>query len=574
MRNEILEFIRTNNLSIFNKSIPRISSKTIFKTRDARDVHQRVLNKICSNFVFDNTKSILKILENTPNQKQIESRQSFFKSLDEIGNVGNKDFTKLKKGFPSWRPDYDVIVATDDEADLIKLKSIGCPTVFINNPRDLMDLDKYDLVQVLRCEDFRSLLERIPQTFFLDSVDDVYLERFLIELSSWKKNLEFLMDIDSTPELKNLVRSLNDLLPLIDKNKPSTLSEQDIESELESINEKIMSKIKEMTLTGESVVSLLVKGIPKEIKDILELELSQSKVPRELFTDTIPLRLDDKEVEDYLRRQSNLSFIDSAANIRKKRDIIKNIPRLLRDLEIELIYQDFISGIREFSKDKDSYPQFSEKLEIKHSQNLFLDSPQPISFYLDPNNRCSILTGANSGGKTTLLEHLIQIITLSQLGIPVSGDVTVPLFTSVYYFAKNKGSVSKGAFETLLTQMSDINPGEKTLILADEIESVTEPGVAGEIIVSTAEYFLDKDCFLVIATHLGQEIKGLLPARCRIDGIEAKGLTDNYDLIVDHNPILGKLANSTPELIIERMAKTSKNSYFEWLFKNLKNRTR
>ncbi len=108
--------------------------------------------------------------------------------------------------------------------------------------------------------------------------------------------------------------------------------------------------------------------------------------------------------------------------------------------------------------------------------------------------------------------------------------------------------MSKGAFETLLTQMSEIQPGEKTLILADEIEAVTEPGVAGEIIVSTAEYFIEKNCFLVIATHLGQEVKDLLPDKCRIDGIEARGLTENYELIVDHNPVLGKLANSTPEM--------------------------
>jgi lysophospholipid acyltransferase (LPLAT)-like uncharacterized protein len=47
------------------------------------------------------------------------------------------------------------------------------------------------------------------------------------------------------------------------------------------------------------------------------------------------------------------------------------------------------------------------------------------------------------------------------------------LFSEIYYFAKNKGSTNKGAFETLLTQLSKIQPGKQTLILADEIESVT-----------------------------------------------------------------------------------------------------
>ena len=185
-------------------------------------------------------------------------------------------------------------------------------------------------------------------------------------------------------------------------------------------------------------------------------------------------------------------------------------------------------------------------------------------------NKCSILTGANSGGKTTLLEHIIQLISYSYLGLPVRGDLKIPIFTDVYYFAKSKGSMSKGAFETLLTQLSEIKTGDNTLILADEIEAVTEPGVAGRMIAASAGYFIDKDCFLVFATHLGQEIKNYLPKYARIDGIEAKGLDEKNELIVDHNPILGKLASSTPELIVEKMSKSSDNEYFKFLYDYLK----
>ena len=151
-----------------------------------------------------------------------------------------------------------------------------------------------------------------------------------------------------------------------------------------------------------------------------------------------------------------------------------------------------------------------------------------------------------------------------QLGLPLVGEFSIPLFTEVYYFAKNKGSASKGAFETLLSQMSNINPGSKTLILADEIEAVTEPGVAGKIISATAEYFISKNCFLILATHLGHEIGA------RIDGIEATGLDENFELIVNHNPVLGRLAHSTPELIVEKMASSKSSEYFKFLNKNLK----
>jgi dsDNA-specific endonuclease/ATPase MutS2 len=233
---------------------------------------------------------------------------------------------------------------------------------------------------------------------------------------------------------------------------------------------------------------------------------------------------------------------------------------------------DFLSGISQFIKDCEYWPEFEEFIEIRNTKNIFLDNAQPISFNLDNEYRCSILTGANSGGKTTLIEHIIQLIVLSNLGLPLNGIVNILIFTEVYYFAKNKGSASKGAFETLLTQMGEIKTGKNTLILADEIESVTEPGVAGKIIAATSDYFIKKNCFLIIATHLGQEIQKFLPKGARIDGIEAKGLDDENELIVDHNPVIGRLANSTPELIVEKMAKSRQEEYFIYLNESLKNR--
>ena len=81
-------------------------------------------------------------------------------------------------------------------------------------------------------------------------------------------------------------------------------------------------------------------------------------------------------------------------------------------------------------------------------------------------------------------------IVLSMLGLPASGLKEIPFFDELYYFAKNKGSPNKGAFETLLTQMSKISGDKNILILADEIESVTEPGIAGKIISATAKFFI------------------------------------------------------------------------------------
>ena len=43
----------------------------------------------------------------------------------------------------------------------------------------------------------------------------------------------------------------------------------------------------------------------------------------------------------------------------------------------------------------------------------------------------------------------------------------------------------------------------------------------------------------------------------RVDGIEAKGLDENYELIVDRTPKMNYLARSTPELILKRIYENS-----------------
>ena len=57
----------------------------------------------------------------------------------------------------------------------------------------------------------------------------------------------------------------------------------------------------------------------------------------------------------------------------------------------------------------------------------------------------------------------------------------------------------------------------------------------------------------------------------RVDGIEAKGLDENYNLIVDRTPRMDYFAKSTPELILRRMYEKSdgklKNIYLQMLEK-------
>lgn len=572
MKREILEFVRKNGLSPFNKFKTSVKNEgeDIYKTKDAKLIHNKVLNTFSKEFQFTDTSNLFNFFSFSNDLSLINQRRKFFEDIK--GEIGNSFLGQIKVPKKWWRPKYGIIVVTEDEKTFTQLQKLGCPVSFLLSETSLSSLEDYDVVQVIDCENFSRALESLPQSVFLDSIDEVYLERFVQDLSGWKENLEVLKELNDD-EVKELVNELSDLMFLMNDDKNDIISMEKVEGELEKINTEISKEIKQLTVSGESLFSMLSQSkIPDELMEIIRKAIGKSVIPNHLFVRKIPVSIDDEELERLIKIQSAKEHTGVAEKIKKNSNLLRKVPEKLQELSDLILLFDFVSGLSKYVVKTHSFPEESDELSMNSSVNLFLDNAQPISFKLDGENRCSILTGANSGGKTTLLEHIIQLISLFQIGLPVSGSIKIPMFSEIYYFAKNKGSMNKGAFETLLTQMSQIKSGEKTLILADEIESVTEPGVAGAIVCASAEYFIKQGCFLVVATHLGKEIKSRLPKNARIDGIEAKGLDENFELIVNHNPVLGRLANSTPELIVEKMANSNKNDYFTHLYEFLKRR--
>lgn len=585
-----MNFVLENGLSCFNPSKSLVkSSPSIYRTRDAKAIHNKVLSKLSSGFCFPESVNLWNFFSFSLDVSDILTRQEFFKGLVKK----DKSFlAKLSKPRQSWNPQYEIIAVTEDESTFIQLKDLACPVQLIVSESDVLDLENYDVVQVIDCDNYGSVIERLPQSVFIDSVENIYLERYLEQLSCWRDNFEILFNSVVSEEIKEVLFNLKSSFDLIDSKARKVLNVEEAERVLEGINEKISLRVRDMTISGDSLLKMLGEGkMPSDLLEIIEGNIAGSGLPQSIFNIKIPVEIDYSELEGQIKKQSANEFSSLAEEVKRRAEDLKKIPFLLEKLSALLLVEDFCLGVSEWIDDKGNFPTPSENLHFSDAENMFLNKAQPVSFQLDNFSRCSILTGANSGGKTTLIEHIIQNISLFYLGLPIVGEVHLPIFSDVYYFAKNKGSASKGAFETLLTQMSEIKSslGSKissdsedsndlnsnvrpgiTLVLADEIESVTEPGVAGKIISATAEYFIKRNCYLVIATHLGYEIQTCLPEGCRIDGIEAKGLDENYNLIVDHNPVLGRLAHSTPELIVEKMANASGGEYFKHLHECLK----
>ncbi|MFQ5920249.1 MAG: endonuclease MutS2, partial [Thermoplasmata archaeon] len=120
------------------------------------------------------------------------------------------------------------------------------------------------------------------------------------------------------------------------------------------------------------------------------------------------------------------------------------------------------------------------------------------------------------------------------------------------YFFSRQRALSAGALEGFLTTFMPLalDPQAK-LILADELESLTEPEAAGALIATFLEAAQASGSYAVVVTHTARSV--LRRVDVRVDGIEARGLDEAYNLVVDRTPRRNRIARSTPELILQRL---------------------
>ncbi|WP_135854294.1 MutS-related protein [Halorussus salinus] len=168
-------------------------------------------------------------------------------------------------------------------------------------------------------------------------------------------------------------------------------------------------------------------------------------------------------------------------------------------------------------------------------------------------DRVSVLTGANSGGKTTLLETLCQVALLAQMGLPVPADEAEVAISEDIVFHRRHASFNAGVLEsTLRSIVPPLTEGENTLMLVDEFEAITEPGSAADLLHGLVRLTVNRGALGVFVTHLADDLKPL-PEKARKDGIFAEGLDDDLELEVDYQPRFGTVGKSTPEFIVSRL---------------------
>ncbi|MFC7187036.1 MutS-related protein [Halorubrum yunnanense] len=208
---------------------------------------------------------------------------------------------------------------------------------------------------------------------------------------------------------------------------------------------------------------------------------------------------------------------------------------------------------------------------VRNARNLFVAGEvQPVSYAVGTHSladgagvasadapptgdRVSVLTGANSGGKTTLLETVCAVALLASMGLPVPAEAAeVGAFDRIV-FHRRHASFNAGVLEsTLKSVVPPLVEDGRTLMLVDEFEAITEPGRAADLLNGLVTLTVDRGALGVYVTHLAEDLSPL-PDAARIDGIFAEGLTSDLELRVDYQPRFGTIGKSTPEFIVSRL---------------------
>ncbi|MDS0295866.1 endonuclease MutS2 [Halogeometricum luteum] len=368
-------------------------------------------------------------------------------------------------------------------------------------------------------------------------------------------------------------------------------------------NDHLRDAIRErdVTIEGTDFLSLVEQGarvdslLSRELEDqyagavaaardhlveSLSLRPEEADIAARVFSDdpSFPVGYDEETLS---RLRTELKAGRDRRAVRLKRELAADLSAL-RDPVTEMVTDalelDVELAVSRFAREFDcTMPEFVDGgeggrggpagFEIEAGRSPLLDVPfeaaDPVDYGV---SGVTLLSGVNSGGKTSTLDLVALVVVLAHAGLPVPADrVELERFSELHYYAKSQGTLDAGAFESTLRDFRELVDGETNrLVLVDELESITEPGASAKIIAGILEALDDQSTTAVFVSHLADEIREAAGFPVAVDGIEAVGL-ENGELVVNRSPVKNHLARSTPELIVEKLAGEDTSGFYDRL---------
>ncbi|HSO25212.1 MAG TPA: helix-hairpin-helix domain-containing protein [Methanobacteriaceae archaeon] len=568
-------------------------TEEFLKTERALQLYEEILEKILSYAHTSHAKNKILLLSPLQDPEKIESSIDFVMDAKRsVSNLPIKHVRQLLNNLSlpqEVKPNYDpsIAILVENSEDYGYLVDLGLNRHYpIITAQESSEIQEYEFVIYvyssgeLALDDEGNIIMVSRDSEVLEIIPESVLNYFTSNKSILNQVLELRNLLQKETVLGETIEILNELEDLkykeVDFDKAVNYAKKRADDE-------IKSSVKNVDLKGDEVLALLNQGMTEKIEKIFDEVISKARADIKSdtgtefdpFLRTYPLEIDYAELERVKKQELSKKQIEIFDKKVKAAQRLSQI-RIKVDDEIkealEFDYQFALGCFAHYYQLK--APEIGESFRLEGALHLNLantsnstnqeipEDIQKIDYSLFYPENVALLTGANSGGKTTLLETLAQISIMTHMGLPVCAEkAEVKLLDEVYFFSKQR-SLDAGAFESFLrTFMPIVTTNKQKLILLDELEAITELEAAVKIISSFIELINDSDSFAVIVTHMAREIIKYAPVR--VDGIEAKGLDDEYNLLVDRTPRMNYLARSTPELILKMIHSRSEGKLKE-----------
>ena len=555
------------------------------KSDRAMELYEDIINKILAYSNTKYSKNRILLLSPSKDIEKINSQLDFV--MDAKQHVSQLPIIKLRglmknlKEVEEVKAEYDpskaILVESDEDNSY--LTDLGLNQYYpiltaSDSPLLREELMNYDLVFYVYSQGILDF-EGMPNLVMINIEDNDYEIVPEKIINFFIQNKDLFTRVHEIQKIRNKESVLGEIIPIIDEVNIIDKREVDIEklvySLKEDMDDELEKSIKQVDLEGDEILNLLNNNFPPKIKKIFDEIINKRKeiiyektgIRFDPFLRKYPIEIDDTEIERIILEQSSKKendIFDIKRNAAIELNSIKE--KAIKEVE-DVIKFDYEFSLGSFAYEYDlCRPEFSEEIELNGALHLELalkkdkDQIQKVDYKLTQDENIALLTGANSGGKTTLLETLTQISIMAQIGLPVSADsAKIKLFDEIYHFSK-KRSLDAGAFESFLNVFIPIvTTDSEKLVLLDEWEGITELDAAVKIISTFIDMIKESNSYGIIVTHMARELMNYTDIR--VDGIEAKGLDENYNLIVDRTPKMNFLAKSTPELILKRIYEKS-----------------
>ncbi len=162
----------------------------------------------------------------------------------------------------------------------------------------------------------------------------------------------------------------------------------------------------------------------------------------------------------------------------------------------------------------------------------------PLSFELNEQRRCLLISGPNTGGKTVTLKTAGLLALMAHAAIPVpAAEAEFPLLDDVLADIGDQQSIAEslssfsGHLLHVRQMLADVTPA--SLVLLDELGRATDPEEGGALGVAILDQFRQSAAFCLASTHLlplklyGAHTPGVLNASM---GFDDSTLQPTYEL--------------------------------------------